>query len=147
MDFDEGVGKLRESTAAHRPRLFGPEGDHAKLGVAKSAGGLDRHDNTERAVEAPTVRHGVEMRATPNAGGAASPQQVASLVAADLETRFLHPASGDFVRSVLLRRVPGARAAADRVQLVEPLLDARGYSPNGLNGFGLVETRTLFVSR
>jgi hypothetical protein len=51
------------------------------------------------------------------------------------------------VRSVLFRRIPRARAAADRVQLVEPLLDARGYSPNGLNGFGLVETRTLFVSR
>jgi len=87
------------------------------------------------------------MRATPDAGGAASPEQVAGLVAGDLETRFLHPASGEFVRSVLLRRIPGARAAADRVQLVEPLLDARGYSPNGLNGFGLVETRTLFVSR
>ena len=74
--FDEGVGKLRESTAAHRPRLFGPEGDHAKLGVAKSAGGLDRHDNTECAVEAPTVRHCVEMRATPDAGGAASPSRL-----------------------------------------------------------------------
>jgi hypothetical protein len=87
------------------------------------------------------------MRTAPDEGGAASPEQVARLVAADLKTGFPHPAGSEFVRSVLLGRVPSTRAAADRVQLVEPLLDARGYNPNGLNGFGLVETRTLFVSR
>jgi hypothetical protein len=39
---------------------------------------------------------------------------------------------------------------ADRVELLEPLEHAHArvsYRPNGLNGFGLVETRTLFVSR
>jgi hypothetical protein len=48
---------------------------------------------------------------------------------------------------VLLRRVASTRPATDRVQLIEPLQKARGYSPNGLKGFGLVETMTLFVSR
>jgi hypothetical protein len=48
---------------------------------------------------------------------------------------------------VLLRRVARTRPTANRVQLIEPLQKARGYSPNGLKGFGLVETMTLFVSR
>jgi hypothetical protein len=87
------------------------------------------------------------MRTAPDEGGAASPEEIARLVAGDLKTGLPHPTGSELVRSVLLRRVPGTRAAADRVQLVEPLLDARGYSPNGLKGFGLVETRTLFVSR
>ena len=55
------------------------------------------------------------------------------------------------VRTVLAlrrRRTVGARAAADRVELVEPFENAlRVYRPNGLNGFGDVETSTLFVSR
>ena len=51
------------------------------------------------------------------------------------------------MRRVLLRRVARTRPTADRVQLIEPLQKARGYSPNGLKGFGLVETITLFVSR
>jgi hypothetical protein len=50
------------------------------------------------------------------------------------------------MRPLLLVAAADSRRA-DRVQLVEPFEDARGYSPNGLNGFGLVETSTLFVSR
>ena len=120
MDFDEGVGKLRESTAAHRPRLFGPESDQAQLRVAKSVGGLDRCDNTERAVEASAVRHRVEMGATPDPSGAAVAEQIAGLVRRDAEAGLLHPARGELVSGVLLGRVAETRACADRVELVEP---------------------------
>jgi hypothetical protein len=40
-----------------------------------------------------------------------------------------------------------ADPAADGEQLVEAFENARSYSPKGLNGFGLVETSTLLVSR
>jgi hypothetical protein len=41
------------------------------------------------------------------------------------------------VSGVLLRRIARTRPTTDRVQLVEPLQKARGYSPNGLNRSGL----------
>jgi hypothetical protein len=52
------------------------------------------------------------------------------------------------VRRILLVRVPRAGRTADRIQRVEALEDPGSrYSPKGLNGFGLVERSTLFVSR
>jgi hypothetical protein len=55
------------------------------------------------------------------------------------------------VRTVFLGAAADAVRAGtgpDREEAVEPLEDAlRVYSWNGLNGFGDVETSTLFVSR
>ena len=87
------------------------------------------------------------MRAGPNARLATTPEQVARLVPCDLEAGLPHPSGSELMSGVLLRRVASTRPATDRVQLIEPLQKARGYSPNGLKGFGLVETMTLFVSR
>ena len=78
-------------------------------------------------------------------------EEVAVRVDLDLEPGLAHPAGGERVRLVL----PGAsgdaaraRPTADRVQLLQPIEDARGvYSPNGLIGFEPVLTITLFVSR
>ena len=87
------------------------------------------------------------MRTGPNASVTPTPEEVAHLVPPDLEACLPHPPGGKLVSSVLLRRVARTRPTTDRVQLVEPLQKARGYNPNGLKGFGLVETMTLFVSR
>jgi hypothetical protein len=62
----------------------------------------------------------------------------------------LHPAGDEVVRLLLGPARPGpvrARAASDRVDAVEPLEEPRDQSANGLDGFGLVETRTLLDSR
>ena len=75
------------------------------------------------------------------------PEEVAGLVPSDLEAGLPHPSCGELMSRVLLTRVARARPTADPVQLVEPLEKPRGYSPNGLKGFGLVETLTLVVSR
>ena len=40
-----------------------------------------------------------------------------------LEPRFTHPDSRELVRDIFFRRIPGSRAAADRVQLFEALHD------------------------
>ena len=90
------------------------------------------------------------MRPCPDLGLAKAADQVSRLVDLDTETGFLHPLRGEVVGSLLgVATADPVRAgtAADGVELFEPLENARGYSPNGLNGFGLVETRTLFVSR
>ena len=87
------------------------------------------------------------MRTGPDAGLTATPEEVARLVPSDVEACLPHPSGGKLVSGVLLRRVASTRPTADRVQLVEPLQKARGYNPNGLKGFGLIETMTLFVSR
>jgi hypothetical protein len=87
------------------------------------------------------------MRARPDSRLTATPEEVARLVRCDLEAGLAHPSGSKLMSGVLLRRVARTRPTADRVQLIEPLQKARGYSPNGLKGFGLVETMTLFVSR
>ena len=87
------------------------------------------------------------MRTGPNSSLTSTPDEVAGLVSSDLEAGLPHPSCGELMRRVLLRRVARTRPTADRVQLIEPLEKPRGYSPNGLKGFGLVETMTLFVSR
>ncbi len=54
------------------------------------------------------------------------------------------------MRIVFSGRVTGAvrsRPTPNCVQLFEALEKGDRYNPNGLNGFGLVETSTLFVSR
>ncbi len=87
------------------------------------------------------------MRARQDASITATPEKVACLVPCDLEACLPHPSGSELMSGVLLRRVARTRPSADRVQLIEPLQKARGYNPNGLKGFGLVETMTLFVSR
>jgi hypothetical protein len=95
------------------------------------------------------------MRAGPYLGlvrrlASQPPHEVPGCVVLDLEARLAHPCGGDAVRLVLGGRIANAvraRAAADRVQLVEAPLDAIGQSWNGLNGRVPVPTRTLFVSR
>ena len=77
-------------------------------------------------------------------------EEVPGGVDLDLEPGLLQPAARKLVRLVLLGRVADAvraRPVADRVQLVQPVEDARGYSPKGLSGFEPVFTITLFVSR
>jgi hypothetical protein len=147
VQLDKPWRLLAERLASQRARLFGAERDDSDLGVGQPLNSLDAGDDTEGAVKPAAVRHRVEVRAGPHPRLAAPADQIAGLVAADLEPSLAQPTGGQLVRSVLFRRVARTRAATDRVQLVEPLQDARGYSPNGLNGFGLVETRTLFVSR
>ena len=124
MGFDEGIRKLLQPPAAHRSRLLGAEGDHGQRRLAEAVGGLDRRDDSERAVEAPPIGNRVEMRPAPDPSIAPTPEKIASLVLTDLETGLTHPSRRELVCRVLLGRVPGARAAADRVQLVEPFEDA-----------------------
>jgi hypothetical protein len=77
-------------------------------------------------------------------------EQVPGRVDLDLEPRLRQPAARKVVRLVLLGR-PGdavrAGPVADRVELVQPVGNARAYSPKGLSGFEPVFTITLFVSR
>jgi hypothetical protein len=88
------------------------------------------------------------VRAAPHACCSALAEQVAGVISADLEAGIPHPAGRQRVGGVLFGRVSEAGAPTDRIELLEPLEDARRlYSPNGLNGLELVETRTLFVSR
>ncbi len=63
---------------------------------------LDRRDDAERAVEAARGWNAVEMRAGPHPGVAPAPEEVAGLVARDLEPRLGQPARGELVGRVLL---------------------------------------------
>ena len=63
------------------------------------------------------------MGAGPDTRGAAPADEVAGLVRGGLEPRFTHPDSRELVRDIFFRRIPGSRAAADRVQLFEALHD------------------------
>jgi hypothetical protein len=45
VKLQERIGQLCEPTAAHRPRLLGPEGGDAELRVGKPLGGLDCRDD------------------------------------------------------------------------------------------------------
>jgi hypothetical protein len=131
----------------------------AALLVAESDGctspnaldGLDRGDHPERAVEFATRGHGIEMRPGPDIVVPGAPDQIAGWVDLDVEPGLAHPPGRELVGPILLRAAADpvrADAAADRVELVEPFENAlRVYRPNGLNGFGDVETSTLFVSR
>jgi len=77
-------------------------------------------------------------------------EQVPGRVHLDLEPGLLEPAPRQLVGLVLFGRVADpvrARTGADRVQLVQPVEDAPGYSPKGLSGLDPVFTITLFVSR
>src|SRR5436190_16782193 len=63
------------------------------------------------------------MRAAPDSRCAPAPDQIPRLVDLGLEAGLAHPAGGQLVRRVLLRGVAPARAAADRVQLIQTLVD------------------------
>jgi hypothetical protein len=156
VHFEERVGQVAPSDQSATSRtaalLVAEDDDRPAPGALDR---FDRGDDAERAVELPALRHRVEMgpRPDPPLSGdcpRTGPEEVARFVHLDLEAGLLEPDPGEVVRRVLLRRVADpvrARTLADRVQPVQPLESARGYSPNGLIGFGLVCTITLFVSR
>jgi len=120
VDFKESAGKLRKPPAPHRSGLLSPEGNNGERRFTQAVSGFDRRNHTERAVEAAAVRNGVEMGAAPDPSVPAMPEEVARLVASDLEPGLAHPSVGELVGRVLLGGVAEARAASDRVQLFEP---------------------------
>src|SRR5205085_9933999 len=94
--------------------------------AADPTDGLDRGDHAERAVELAAVRHGVEVRAAPDAGIRRAADQVPGGVDLHVEPRVAHPLRRELVRPVLPLAPPDAvraAAAADRVELVEALVD------------------------
>ena len=116
-----------ERAAADAADLLAPKGDGgAAPGLLDR---LDRRDYTERAVELPSLRNGVEMRADPHVVAAArAADEVAVRIDLDREAGLAEPDSGQLVGGVLLRarmRPVRARPAADRVQLLQPLEEAR----------------------
>jgi len=142
------LAALDERRTPHAAALLVSKGDHCP--GTDTFDRLDSRHDAECAVELAAVRNRVEVRSCPDTGLAEAADQVLRVVDFDAETRFFHPLRCEIVRSLLaLAPADAVRtdAAADGVQLFEPFENARGYSPNGLNGFGLVETRTLFVSR
>ena len=66
------------------------------------------------------------MRAGPHARVAARADEVPGGIDLDVEARLAHPAGGELVRAVFLRRV--ADAIADRVDLFDPLQQAHERS-------------------
>ena len=116
------VRELLDPLAPHRPGLLRAEGNDSQRRIGQALRCLDRRDDAERAVEAPTGRDAVEMRAGPHPGVASTTEEVARVVARDLESRFDQPARGKLVGRVLLGRVPRAMLR-DRVDLVEALPD------------------------
>ena len=66
------------------------------------------------------------MRARPHSRSAPAAEEVAGLVARDVEARFAQPAGGELVRGVLLGRVARAMLR-DRVDLVEALPDPHAF--------------------
>jgi hypothetical protein len=115
--------------------------------VADALHSLDRGDDAERAVVLAAVRDGVEVRTGPHVRHRSATDQIAGGVYFDREAGLFNPAGCELVRAILLATAADA-SRRDRVELVEPPEDALCvYSWNGLNGFGDVETSTLFVSR
>ncbi len=130
VELDEGIGKLGQPAAAHRPCLLRAEDDNAELGVGKPLGRLDRRNDAERAVEPACGRNAVEVRPAPHAGSPAAAVQVAGLVHRHLEAGLAQPPRREHVGRVLLRRVARAMLG-DRIDLVEPVEDTRLRSHRG----------------
>ena len=124
---------LREGRAPDATTLLVAE-DHDDA-AARALNRLDRRDDAERTVELASVRDGVEMGAGPDARVGAAPDQVAGAVHFDREACLLQPLRGEFVCAVLPRGTGDAvraDAAADGVELVEPLVDPhRAIIPPG----------------
>ena len=91
--------------------------------------GLDRRDDAERAIEPPALGDRVEVRADPDlVAHAGAAEQVAVGVHLDREPRVAEPGASQLVRRILAgprMRAIRAGAAADHVELLEPLGDAR----------------------
>ena len=128
-----------EDSAAEARALLEPEGDHAEAAARRTVGPdrlgcVERAEHAERAVEAPAVRRGVQMRPAPDLRqlGLASPQapdEIAARVARDVEPCLAHPAGHELVGALLAgseARPVGARRPADLEERVEPLEDATG---------------------
>src|SRR5439155_12458373 len=83
----------------------------------------------ERPVEFATVGDRVEMRAGPDVRLLAAADQVPGRIDLHLETRLAHPARGELVRVILVGAPTDtvrAGAAADRIELVQPLENPHG---------------------
>ena len=114
------------------PRLLGAKRDDGERRVRQPGRRLDRRDDAERAVEPAGGRDAVEVRARPDARRAARAEEVARLVARDLEARLAHPAGGELVRRVLLGRVrrrDAARSRRSRRDARAPLIRAMLAAP------------------
>ena len=91
--------------------------------------GIDRRDDPERTVEPPALGDRVEVRADPDlVAHAGAAEQVPVRVHLDREPGSSEPAPSQLVRRVLAgprMRAIRTGAAADHVELLEPLGDAR----------------------
>ena len=102
--------------------------------AARAHDRLEPRDDAERAVVLAARGDGVQVRARPDLGqlgplAAKPPDDVPDRVPLDLEPGLLHPAGGELARPLLLRRpadAVGSRPAAERVQLVEPIVNPSG---------------------
>ena len=147
MDFEEGIRKLLQPAAAHRPRLLGAKHNDCELDVRKPLSSLDAGDHAEGAVELAAVRHRIEVRAGPYSRSAAAADQIAGLVGGRFEPRFAHPVRGELVGCVLLRRVAGS-GGTDGIDLVEALKHPHGgMIPHGAERIvGLASTTAAAAS-
>ena len=134
MEFEERarerVARRDERPAPDAPDLLATEHDDGAR--PDPFDGLYRSHDAECSVEAASLRNGVEVRAGPHLRSAsAPPDEVSVTVDLDGESRLLEPAGREPVRLVLgsrEMRPVRTRAAADRIQLVEPLQDAHRAS-------------------
>ena len=130
VHLEEALGEVAardERGAAHAAALFVAEHDDRAL--ADTLDRLDRGDDAERAVEFAAVGNRVEVRPAPHVRLLRAADQVAGRVDLDLQSRIAHPAGGEIVCVILVRRPADtvrAAAAAEGVQLVQPLQDSHG---------------------
>src|SRR5512133_2575985 len=122
VHLEEALGELAaldERGAADAAGLLLPEADASALADAFDR--LDRRHDAEGAVELAAVGHGVEVRAGPDAGVLRPADQVAGGIDLDLQAGVAHPAGGEVVRVILVRRAADAvrpGAAAEGIELV-----------------------------
>ncbi len=124
VELEEGRRHLlvpAERPAADAADLLAPEGDgRAAPGLLDR---LDRRDDTERAVELPSLRNGVEMRADPHVVAVArAPEQIAVRIDLHGQPRLAEPARRQLVGGVLLgaRMQTGSRPARRRSRTAPP---------------------------
>src|SRR5579864_3250369 len=121
VHLDVDLGLAHEPEAAAEAALLVAERDDSDWHVDPLRG-FDAREHTEGAVVAAAVGDRVEVGAGPDTRIAARADEVPGGVGLDGETGLAHPAGGELVRAVFLRRV--ADAIADRVDLLDPFQQA-----------------------
>jgi hypothetical protein len=128
VHLEEEAGQLsatNERRAADASPLLVAEDDHGA--AADAFNRLDPGDDAERAVKLPAARNRVEVRAGPDGSVSEPTDEVFGIVDLDPEPSALHPRARQLVRALLTVGPADAirtRAAADRIQLIEPLENA-----------------------